>query len=122
MKWSGDKEQLRKLILAIFSDPGDLEIFVSDVFDENISEIATGNNLEQVVYRFIKWVENKGELEKLVKNLLRKYPNNLKVKQLFVKSGSSPEALAAVQEDSTDRPSLQIKDSQPTEQFRASAR
>ncbi|KST64957.1 VMAP-C domain-containing protein [Mastigocoleus testarum] len=75
--------RLRDAIISAFPDKPSLEMMVAIELDENLDEIAGGNNFKAIVFNLIKkWAEPKGKLKNLVEGACKENPGNHDLKSI----------------------------------------
>jgi hypothetical protein len=60
-----------------------LEIMVKFELDENVDELAGGDNLGKVIFNLIMWAERTGRFDELIKGAISHNPRNLRVQSLI---------------------------------------
>ncbi|NEO75332.1 MAG: formylglycine-generating enzyme family protein [Moorea sp. SIO4G3] len=74
--------QINEALCSAFPDQTELEMMVSDVLTINLSEVASGENLREIVHQLIKHCRASNQLEKLIDGALKQNPNNEQLKAI----------------------------------------
>jgi formylglycine-generating enzyme required for sulfatase activity len=77
-----NRKKLCEALIDAYRDVGDLEIFVLEEFEENLTKIVRGRTLSQVVFNLISWAESKGILKKLIEQACEQNPGNEKLQAI----------------------------------------
>jgi len=62
---SQNREHLEIALKEVYKEPEDLEKFVDRAINENLTTITSANNLEQDIFKLVRWARSKGCLNKL---------------------------------------------------------
>jgi hypothetical protein len=77
MKLTGQQyKQLQQALLDAFPTETALQQLVMFELDENLATIASGGNLQAIVFNLIGWAQAQGRLAELIQGALRSNPNN----------------------------------------------
>jgi hypothetical protein len=79
---SDERKELREALISAYPNESDLEIFVSEELDENLNQIAGGDNLNQIVFNLILWSKKEGKLKELIQAAYKANPGNEKLKAI----------------------------------------
>lgn len=79
-----DLEELIDAIISAYPRESDLEKIVRFDLNENLSQISSGDNYDNLVFNLItQWAEPQGKLDDLIKASHKRNPNNLKLKEFY---------------------------------------
>src|SRR5579871_2100902 len=74
-------DQLHQAICSAFPSSSSLEMMVRTKLEKNLSDIAGGTNLTEIVFNLIKWAEAQGKLQELVQKAYETIPDNPKLRR-----------------------------------------
>ena len=77
-------DEIRKAILSGYKE-STLRQMIRIELDENLDEIAGGNNFSDIVFELITWAEKEGLVQKLISAAHRDKPNNAMISHLSKK-------------------------------------
>ena len=78
-------KQLEEALSSAFPSMASLERMVTYCLDEDLSKIAGGSNLSEVIYNLIKWAGAQGRLDELIIKAHQQNPGNAKIKSFHDK-------------------------------------
>ena len=82
--WNDNKKrkEFREALQAVYPNESKLEIFVDDELDENLSEVAGGDNLQIIAYNLVKWARANGRLDDLYQAFKQKHEKHPVIEKL----------------------------------------
>ena len=84
MKLSGQHVgQIRDALLDAYSSKDELRMTVRIELDENLENVAGGENLRVVVFNLVSWAEEAGRIDHLVRGAYNQKPGNLAIQRLI---------------------------------------
>ena len=78
---SNERKQLLKVIIDSYPDITDLEILLRLELEENLDNIAGGNNNTQKIFKLIEWAETTGKLKDLLNAISKVRTDNIELQE-----------------------------------------
>jgi hypothetical protein len=95
IRLSGEQvERLQKALLGAFPNRPGLRQMVRFKLEVHLDEIAEGNDLSEVIFNLITWVETQGRLQELLLGACEMRPDNKDFKRLLVDCKIKPQPAA----------------------------
>ncbi|MDY6941106.1 MAG: hypothetical protein SWY16_26040 [Cyanobacteriota bacterium] len=77
MNWTNDaKKEFRELLISIYQNIGELEMFVADSIDKNLANITQASKLDKCAFDIIQRLEKSGELDDFFNYFFEKNKDN----------------------------------------------
>ena len=77
-----NKKRFREALQKVYPEPVDLEIFVYEALNENLSTITTETSLYKIIFKLVQWAEAKGRLDELYNEFCQANSKNPAVAEL----------------------------------------
>jgi len=91
-----ERRDLNEALLSAFPSLGRLEQMVRFRMDENLSAVAGGSTLRDVVFDLVEWAEAQGRLAELIRGATAEVPGNPRLKEVVARLLPRLEAMPAV--------------------------
>ena len=75
-------KKINEALCSAFPDKNKLAMMVRYKLNINLNKVASGGNLEEIVYQLIEYSEASHQLEKLIDGALKQNPNNVHLKAI----------------------------------------
>lgn len=76
----GQFQQFYEALLSAFPNSATLRRMIRFKLNENLDELATGENYSEVVFKLLEWAESQGQLQVLLTGALEQNPGNPKLR------------------------------------------
>ena len=76
-------QQIRDALLAAYSSKASLKMLVRVRMDENLEEVADGEDLRVLVFNLVSWSERTGRVDELIQGAYHETPRNEALQQLI---------------------------------------
>ncbi|OLT58617.1 effector-associated domain EAD1-containing protein [Moorena bouillonii] len=75
-------EQIESALCSAFPSEMKLAMMLRHQFSQNLAQVASGGNLNEIVYNLVEYFKTRNSLEKLIKNALKENPKNAELKAI----------------------------------------
>ncbi|NEO47489.1 MAG: hypothetical protein F6K55_26550 [Moorea sp. SIO4A3] len=75
-------KQIESALCSAFPSEMKLAMMLRHQFSQNLAQVASGGNLNEIVYNLVEYFNTRNSLEKLIKNALKENPKNAELKAI----------------------------------------